>query len=101
MPQKTAQPVKLLLVNEFRLMGNVIATALEDEPNISVVAAVTDIDDALKIIKEKEVDVALVSTRLPDHGALKLTGAITELAPSTKVLALGLTEEKKTHPSLC
>jgi DNA-binding NarL/FixJ family response regulator len=95
MPKKTAQPVKLLLVNEFRLMGNVIATALEDEPNISVVAAVTDIDDALKIIKEKEVDVALVSTRLPDHGALKLTGAITELAPSTKVLALGLTEEKK------
>ena len=32
---------------------------------------------------------------MPDQGALKLTSAITELTPSTKVLALGLTEEKQ------
>jgi DNA-binding NarL/FixJ family response regulator len=41
------------------------------------------------------VDVALVSTRLSEQGALKLTSAITDVAPATKVLALGLTEEKK------
>jgi len=41
------------------------------------------------------VDVALVSTRLKDQGALTLTSAITEIAPSAKVLALGLTDEKK------
>jgi DNA-binding NarL/FixJ family response regulator len=92
---KTERPIDILLVNEIRLMGNVIAAALEDEPDIHVVASVTNIDEALKIVKEKAVDVALVSTRLPDQGALKLTQAITELAPATKVLALGLTEEKK------
>ena len=87
--------IRILLVNEIRLMGNVIAAALEDEPDIQVVARVTSLDEALKVVQEKEVDVALVSTRLPDQGALKLTNAITELAPATKVLALGLTEEKK------
>lgn len=92
---KTERPINILLVNEIRLMGNVIAAALEDEPDIHVVASVTNIDEALKIVEQKAVDVALVSTRLPDQGALKLTQAITELAPSTKVLALGLTEEKK------
>jgi DNA-binding NarL/FixJ family response regulator len=87
--------IRILLVNEIRLMGNVIAAALEDEPDIQVVARVTSLEEALKVVQEKEVDVALVSTRLPDQGALKLTNAITELAPATKVLALGLTEEKK------
>jgi DNA-binding NarL/FixJ family response regulator len=89
------RPINILLVNEIRLMGNVITAVLEDEPDIHVVASVTNIDEALKIVKENAVDVALVSTRLPDQGALKLTQAITELAPATKVLALGMTEEKK------
>ena len=89
------RPIRILLVNEIRLMGNVIAATLEDEPDIRVVARVTSMEEALKVVQEKEVDVALVSTRLPDQGALKLTGAITELAPETKVLALGLTEEKR------
>lgn len=87
--------INLLLVNETRLMGNVIAAALEGEEDINIVGCVTSLDEALNIVREKEVDVALVSTRLPDLGALKLTNAITELKPSTKVLALGLTEEKQ------
>jgi len=95
MTEQSERPIKLLLVNETRLIGNVIMVALEDEPDITVVAAVTSMDEALQVIQEKEVDIALVSTRLPDQGALKLTRAIVELAPSTKVLALGLTEEKE------
>ncbi len=95
MAKKLVRPISILLVNEIPLMGNVIAAALEDEPDIIVVGRVTNVDDALKLVHEKDVDVALVSTRLPDQGALKLTSAITDLAPDTKVLALGLTEEKK------
>ena len=95
MADKSVRPIRILLVNEILLMGNVIAAALEDEPDIIVVGRVTNIEDALKLVQEKDVDVALVSTRLPDQGALKLTSAITDLAPDTKVLALGLTEEKK------
>ena len=95
MADKSVRPIRILLVNEILLMGNVIAAALEDEPDIIVVGRVTNVEDALKLVQEKDVDVALVSTRLPDQGALKLTSAITDLAPDTKVLALGLTEEKK------
>ena len=88
-------PINILLVNEIRLIGNVLVAALEDEQDINVVGTVTTAEDALKMVHEKDVDVALVSTRLSDQGALKLTSAITESAPETKVLALGLTEEKK------
>jgi len=95
MTNKLERPINLLLVNEIRLMGNVIVAALEDEADIHVVACVTTYDEAMDVVREKDVDVALVSTRLPDSGGLRLTGAITNMSPSIKVLALGLTEEKK------
>jgi DNA-binding NarL/FixJ family response regulator len=95
MVEQHGHTINLLLVNETRLMGNVIAAALEGKPDINVVACTTNIDEAVKIVREQDVDVALVSTRLPDQGALKLTSIITEFKPSTKVLALGLTEEKQ------
>lgn len=95
MKNKFDRPIDLLVVNEIRLMGNVIVAALEDEPDIHVVACVATYDEAIKIVHEREVDVALVSTRLPDNGGLRLTSAISDIAPNTKVLALGLTEEKK------
>ena len=95
MTEPPAHIINLLLVNETLLMGNVIAAALEGEPDIKIVGCVISIEEALNIVREKEVDVALVSTRLPDLDALKLTNAITDLKPSTKVLALGLTEEKQ------
>ena len=88
-------PIRILLVNEIKLMGNVIAAALEDEVDLRVVDCVTSMEDALQVVQETEIDVALVSTRLPDQGALELTRAMTEVVPDTKVLALGLTEEKK------
>jgi two-component system NarL family response regulator len=95
MVDKFSRPIHILLVHEFRLIGNVIVAALEDEPDIHVVGCVTTPEEALKVVQEEVVDVALVSTRLSDQGALKLTGAITDLAPNTKVLALGLTEDKQ------
>jgi len=91
----STHPIRILLVNEFRLIGNVIVAALEDEPDIHVVACVTTPEEALKIVQENDVDVALVSTRLTDEGAINLTKSITDFAPSTKVLALGLTEERQ------
>ena len=93
--KKPERPINILLVNEIQLMGNVIAAALEEEPDIKAVGCVTSMDEALEFVRENHVDVALVSTRLQDQGAIKLTEAITEMAPDTKVLALGLSEEKK------
>jgi DNA-binding NarL/FixJ family response regulator len=84
--------IRVLLVNEIRLMSNVIRSVLEEEPDIEVVGGVTSLDEALALASKS--DVALVSTRLPEDGALKLTTAIAEAHPSVKVLVLGLTETK-------
>ena len=86
--------IRILLVNDIQLISNVIAASLEDEPDITIVDCVSSAEDALRSIQEQEIDVALVSTRLPNQGALEFTKNIANFSPSTKVLALGLSEDK-------
>jgi DNA-binding NarL/FixJ family response regulator len=87
--------IHVLLVNEIRLMCNVLNAALEDEPDIKVVGCATSYNEALEILNRSDVDVVLVSTRLPDRGALRLTETITSDQPTTDVVVLGVTEKKE------
>lgn len=84
--------IRVLAVNEIRLMCNVISAMLEEEPDIEVVGTATTSEEALAQISE--CDVVLVNTGLPDNGALKLTRAVVEKAPSVRVLVMGLAESE-------
>ena len=85
--------IKVLLVIEVRLIANIFAEALEDEADFMIVGRSENAEDALKILQDRNVDVALVSVGLPEEDAVKLTRAIVEGAPNTKVLALGLADD--------
>lgn len=87
--------IHVLLVNEIRLMCNVLTAALDDESDIKVVGCATSVDEAIEILSREDVDIVLVSTRLPDRGALRLTETITNDQPTTDVLVLGVTEKKE------
>ncbi len=87
--------IKVLIVIEVRLMGNIFAAALEDETDVSVAGCASTMEEALQIVREKEIDVVLISVKLPNQGALELSRAIMDITPSTKVLALGLSDEKE------
>jgi DNA-binding NarL/FixJ family response regulator len=91
--------IKVLLVIEVRLIGNIFASVLEDEPGMEVTGCALTQEDALGFLQTRRVDVVLVSAGLPDQGALKLTQTIMDNWPSTKVLALGLSEEDQ-HDAL-
>jgi two-component system NarL family response regulator len=90
-------PIKVLLVIEVPLIGNIFASVLEDEADMEVAGCVTLLEEALTFLEKQEVHVALISVGLPAQGALTLTRAIVERMPSTKVLILGLSEEEKNH----
>jgi DNA-binding NarL/FixJ family response regulator len=87
--------IKVLLVIEVRLIGNIFASVIGEEADIKVAGSVTTLQDALEFIQTRDVDIILVSAGLPDQGALELTRAIMERGLSIKVLALGLSEENK------
>lgn len=88
-------PIKVFLVIEVPLIGNIFESVLHDEPDIDVAGCVTSCEEALAFLEEREVDLVLVSVGLPDQGALTLTRALVERSPAPKVVALGLSEEDK------
>jgi DNA-binding NarL/FixJ family response regulator len=77
----------------MELVCNVIASVLEDEQDIQIAGRATSVDEALAQVPV--ADVALVSTRLPDSGAMKITEAVVETNPEVKVVVLGLRESEK------
>ena len=91
--------IRVLLVIEVRLIGNIFASVLGEEADMEVAGCVTTLNDALEFIQTQEVDIVLVSAGLPGQGALEFTRVIIDRDLSTKVLALGLSEENK-HEAL-
>jgi DNA-binding NarL/FixJ family response regulator len=87
--------IKVLLVIEIRLIGNIFASVLDEEADIKVAGCMTTLEDALRFIETQEVNIVLVSTGLPNQGALEFTRTVIDRALSMKVLALGLSEENK------
>jgi DNA-binding NarL/FixJ family response regulator len=88
-------PIKVLLVIEVRLIGNIFASVLEDEADIQVVGCVATLEEALTCIQTREVNLALISAGLPDQGALRFMQALMDRDLPTKILVLGLSEENK------
>jgi DNA-binding NarL/FixJ family response regulator len=91
--------IKILLVIEVRLIADIFASVLEDEPGIEVAGFTSTLEDALEFLRTQTVDVTLVSAALPDQAALKFTRTTVEGSPSTKVLILGLSDENQ-HDTL-
>jgi two-component system NarL family response regulator len=85
--------LRVLVVNEFPLMCDVIAALFEDEPDIEVVGRMTSVDGALELASD--CDVMLVSTRMPHNGALELAQRLAELQNPPHVLVLGLAESEQ------
>lgn len=90
-------PMKVLLVIEVPLIGNIFASVLEDEPDMEVAGCVASLEDALTFLQQHEVQIVLASVGLPNQGALALIRSIIDRTPSTKVLALGLSEDDKNY----
>jgi DNA-binding NarL/FixJ family response regulator len=84
--------IRILIVNETQLISSVIASILEDEPDFQVIGSTMSVDEA--VLLAKKCDIALVSTRLPENDALKLTKNLAEDCPYVKILVLGLAESE-------
>jgi DNA-binding NarL/FixJ family response regulator len=85
--------IRVLLVNQIRLLCNVLAAVLEDESDMEVIGCATSVSQALDLAPES--DVILVNTRMSNGMALEFIQAVSDTELSAKVLALGLAESKE------
>jgi len=87
------KPTRVLLVNEAQLVCNMLATLLEEEDDFEVVGSATSVEEVLN--GDWAYDLLLVSTNLPNDGALRLTEKVTnDGEANTRIVVLGLTAAK-------
>lgn len=84
--------IRVLLVNQIRLLCHILAAVLEEEPDMEVAGCATSVGEALA--QAPEVDVILVNTQMSDGTALEVIREISDAEMPVKILALGLAETK-------
>jgi two-component system nitrate/nitrite response regulator NarL len=87
--------INLVIVHEYELMCHIISVVLEDEADIYIAGTATNYTTAMELIQRGNIDIALVSTRLPDQEALKLTRRLLKEQPDVKIIAMGISENKE------
>lgn len=85
--------IRVLVVDEVRLMAHVAASVLKNEPDIEVIGCAATAEEALKLAQD--CDIVLLSISLPNHTALELTSTLVKTYPKLKVIVTGVVESEE------
>jgi len=88
--------IDVFLVHEMGLINNVIMSILEDEDDIHITGHTTSTESALEAIADgEEINVLVVSSRLPENGSVRLIQEVNQRKPDCEVVVIGLTETRQ------
>ena len=82
--------IRVIVVHQAKLIANVIASVLSEEPDIHVVSTAVTVEEALGTLTRSNCNMVLAAANLPNGGALTLTEAIAASHPDTNVLIIGV-----------
>lgn len=86
--------IRIVIVDQVRLILETICAALSGEPDISILGVTTNKEETLSLLAtcEDDCDVVLVSAELSENESLLLVRACTNLDPPPRVLVMGVPE---------
>lgn len=96
MKRKPAVPrIRIVLVDDHRLVREGLRACLSDQPNIEVVGEAAGGAEALKLIPEKRPDLVLLDINMPDLSGLEVARQVLKVLPDLKILFLTMHENKE------
>ncbi|MFO1497051.1 MAG: response regulator transcription factor [Verrucomicrobiota bacterium] len=87
-PIRSSEPIRLLLVDDHRILREGLRLRLSQEPDFQVVGETADGRETLDLLPRLAPDVVILDMGLPDTDGLDLARKVLELCPSTRVLVL-------------
>jgi two-component system, NarL family, nitrate/nitrite response regulator NarL len=94
-PTSRTKRIRVMLVDDHRLVTGPLAQILAREPDIVVVGVAATVAEARELARER-LDVVLMDYRLPDGTGVDATRAIKARWPSAKVVMLTAAQDEET-----
>ncbi|HET7828812.1 MAG TPA: response regulator transcription factor [Candidatus Limnocylindrales bacterium] len=91
----STRPVRVLLVDDHRLVLESLARVLDEEPDINIVGTATTVAEAKEVAREP-VDVVLMDYRLPDGTGVEATRTIKARWPGSRIIMLTAVDDDET-----
>jgi two-component system NarL family response regulator len=88
------EPIRVLVVDDHALFRRGLQMVLEQEPDIEVVGEASDGTEAVETAAETLPDIVLMDVRMPRRGGIDACTAIHDVAPSTKIIMLTISDEE-------
>ena len=82
------EPLKVVIVEDFKLTRVGLRCALNANKDISVVAEAEDATEGLKLIEKHKPNVVLMDLGLPGMNGIEAMLKVKEILPDTKIIAL-------------
>lgn len=92
--------VKVVLVDDHRIVLDGLVALLENDPGFVVLAALASGEEVLEFFKKDQPDILLTDYTLPGISGLELTRIIKKEFPRTKVVALSMHDEAQIVKSI-
>lgn len=87
--------MRLLLVDDHKLMRQGLRSLLEPQPDLEVLEEADDGASALRICQSLKPDIVLMDIALPDMNGIEATRRIKETCPGTKVIGLSVHRDRQ------
>lgn len=89
--------IRVAIVDDHTMLREGLRKILAMEDDLEVVADTEDAREAAGIAKQTTPDVLLLDLRMPGTGGLEVIGPIHEASPTTKVLILTASDDRRDH----
>ncbi|MAO32930.1 MAG: DNA-binding response regulator [Crocinitomicaceae bacterium] len=85
--------IKVLIVDDHKLIGEAWSSLLKDAPNIQVVGLADNVDDAYSMAHSYKPDIVLMDINLGAGSGFDATEKINDSMPKTRVIGLSLHDD--------
>ncbi len=87
--------INVLIIDDHQLIIDGIIGLLQDQDDIGDLYGANNMEEAIDVLREKKVNVALIDISIPGSSGIEITRKVLEISPCLNTLALTMHEDIK------